>query len=149
MSNLANHEKLHLISDGVGEALANHVDTGGHYYDGISAHIAARAIHGIMPELMQLRKSRIVIEAGAGVALDIAGRSETLEGLRVEAQFERVSIQGLLATMGSGESALSMMSYDLCAILKPEYVDPEPLEIVFGEEIYVPFGSINLFNTSP
>ncbi len=140
----SNHERLQAISDVVREELSRHEEKGGVYHDLQAAIIAKKAIETCMPGLAELQNSRIIVEASAAVLL---GDEDplSLDGIHVEGAFQRISIQQVISSIESGETPLQLSTFDLCAVLTPQYADPDPRDLVFGKELYVPFKSIDLF----
>lgn len=141
----SNHERIQTISELFRADIDRHEAKGGTYDDEEAARLAAEAIQTCMPELAKLQNERLVVEAGQGIALE--GKQFTrFEGLRVEAKLARVSIQQLVSTIKDEEfDSVRFSSFDLFAVLTPRYVDPDPTDIVFGEELLVPFAEVERF----
>ncbi len=142
-----NHEKLKIISEIVREELYRHESMGGKYYDEHAGQIAARAIHTCMPELTKMQHTRLIVEAEHGVLLETDDVTSH-KGVRVEAQLQRVAIQQLVILENIDGLPIDFSGYDLCAVLVPRYVDPDPQDIVFGQELYLPFSSIGRFESA-
>jgi hypothetical protein len=137
-----NHKKLQRISDHVRLSLMQHETQGGTYYDDTAEQIAGFAIQTVMPELASMRGERVEVEAERALALTDEKEALWLNGMRVEATFQRVGIQMIVSTL---YDTYSSSSYDVFAILRPHYIDPDPREIVFGDELYVPFERVSGF----
>jgi hypothetical protein len=143
----SNVERLRTISDIVREELDEHVREGGAYYDERAGQIAARAIQTIMPGLVDMQGSRVVVEAERGIAvLDDEAEQPSFAGVSVEAQLQRVSIQQAVHNLRIDGSELSYVTHDLFAVLTPRFLEPDPVDIVFTKELYIPFGSVENFD---
>ena len=143
----SNREKIQIISELFREGMDKHELTGGKYYDDTAVALAGHAIQTFMPEIASWQQNRVVVEANSGLLIDGANVT-TLEGMAVEARLERVSIQQLIGNVAIGDIGLSIDHYDLFAVLRPRYVDPDPQDIVFGEEVMVPFSEVRLFEAA-
>jgi hypothetical protein len=144
----SNAEKIKTISEIFREEINDHVNAGGAYYDDRAGQIAAQAIHTIMPDLVDMQGSRVVVESlsGIGSASNQDKDYSSFTGLRVEAELKRVSIQQAVHNLMIGDTGLSYVSYDLFAVLSPRFEEPDPVDIVFSQELYVPFGSVEQFD---
>lgn len=142
-----NRERLQTISEVVRIQIAEHIEQGGAYYDERAGQIAARAIKEFMPELFAMSQQRLVVEADGGITFQNKEASFLGNGLRVEARLEKVGLQALIGIHSDAELHLSveLSDYDLFAVLRPLYVNPEPVEIVFSDAVMVPFEEIQLF----
>lgn len=141
-----NSEKIQTISEVFREDIARHEANGGTYYDEKAGQIAKQAIDTFMPGFAELRQGRLIVDAARGITLQ--GEQITRhDGLHVEAKLARVSIQQLTSTIEEeGLGAVSLTNYDLFAVLEPRYKDPDPVDIVFGDELLIPFADIERFD---
>lgn len=98
-----------------------------------------------MPELGSLQKSQLVVDASRAIVLgdDLA---ESYEGVHVQATLTRISLQELVSTVPKTEPPLTYTSFDLCAVFEPRYIDPDPQELVFGQEVFIPFRDVTRFD---
>lgn len=64
--------------------------------------------------------------------------------MAVGATLAAVQIQELHEIIGGGEDSVELVRHDLCAVLVPRFVDPDPVDLVFSDGLYVPFGSFRL-----
>lgn len=138
-----NAERMQTISEIIQEELSVHVERGGSYNDDEASAIAQKAIYACMPELAALYTHNVIVEAGLGASV-AESYQEIHAGLRVEAPMKKLAFQAFISTMNT-EPPLSITNYDLCAVLAPRYIDPDPVDIVFGSELYVPFGAVLSF----
>ena len=139
-----NHEKIQIISGLISGGIDEAERRGAKYYDDSVAEFAATAIRDCMPELVTMQNSRIEIEASKGVSAtdeDI----RIFDGLFVEALLKRISIQKLISIETIEDEEFTISNYDLFAVVVPRYVDPDPIDIAFGSELYVPFGAVEKF----
>lgn len=143
-----NHERLKIISEVVREELGQHESRGGKYYDEQAGKIAARAIHTCMPELAMMQQTRLIVEAENGLLLVDDDESVSQSDIHVEAKLERVSIQVAKSVIPGFDAPVEYSDYDLYAVLVPRYIDPNPQDIVFGQELYVPFSGIERFESA-
>jgi hypothetical protein len=141
-----NSERIQTISEVFREDLERHAENGGTYYDERAEQLAKEAIETFMPGFATLRQGRLVVEAARGITLQ--GEQVTRhDGLHVEAKLARVSIQQLTSTIEDEDfGAVSLTNYDLFAVLEPRYKDPDPVGIVFGDVLLVPFADIERFD---
>jgi len=135
-----NHERIQTISELFREDMDRHEMEGGHYYDEKAGELAALAIKTLMPHLVDMQQTRVVVEADKGLLIE-GEAPRAYEGVHVEATLERVAIQALMTRVG--DDTLNM--YDLFAVFRPHYTDPEPDDLVFGNELFVPFADISKF----
>lgn len=142
-----NHEKLSAISEIVHEEVSRHLEMGGAYHDDTSFLIAAKAIKLCMPELVNLSGERVVMQASRGISIELQ-EAAAYDGIAVSAKFERVCLQQLIEQMGDEENQIQIDSFDLCAVMRPVYLDPDPKDLVFGDELYVPFGAVEQFEAA-
>ncbi len=142
----SNHERMQTISEIIREELNVHESNGGVYHDDIAGQIAARAVQTCMPSLASMRGERVLVEANAGISLQDSVASG-FEGVRVEARLERVAIQSLVRILDESnpDQPLLLTTYDLFAVMRPRYVDPDPQDIVFGDELLIPFEEVRMF----
>lgn len=146
-----NPERMQTISEIVAEKLEAHVRRGGTYYDDGAEAIAAQAIHTCMPQLPSLLDTRVTVAANSGLSLvesntpRVGFEAQHHQGIHVIGGLGRVSIQTIVSTMGAGPDALQMSRYDLFAVIKPRYMNPDPVDIVFGNELCVPFSGVTRF----
>lgn len=141
-----NHEKLQAISEIVADGFDRLERDDVSYYDNRVADLALQAILVCMPELVRMYSEVMTIEAMQGVS--IGDDDMSFDGLRVSSIFRRVSIQQLIESATIEDVSLQTSKIDLCAVMTPVYIDPDPQDIVFGKELYVPFASITEFETS-
>lgn len=137
------------ISEVVSEQLAEHQKTGGHYYDERSGVIAATAINAIMPELVTLQKERVKVEMSAGFLIE-GGAVHTLDRAFTEGVLARISIQQIVRlddSLGT-DTPLAFDDFDLFAVVEPRYANTDPSDIVFGDELLVPFREVQLFEAT-
>lgn len=139
-----NHEKLQVISEIIADGYGKLEQDGVPYYDDRVFGLAQQAIRDCMPELVRMSGEVMTIEASRGVSLEDTD-SRSFNGLHVSGTFERASIQQLIEAAMFEEASLDMSTLDLCAVITPRYVDPDPQDIIFGKELYVPFSSITAF----
>ena len=144
-----NHEKIQTISEIFKEDMDRHEMNGGAYHDEKAGELAARAIQSLMPELADMRQTRIAIEANTGMVIE-GSRSKAYNGVYVQATLERVAIQSMVTKFPADASGFSdqLNQYDLFAVFKPRYTDPNPQDLVFGQEILVPFSDITRFESA-
>ncbi len=150
-----NHEVMNLASEMMRQEYAQHELEGGQYDDETTKKIARRVLLTCVPHIMKFMHSRVIVEAPVahvlntsinefddGITTDIDVRP--IEGLHVQAKFKNVEFQPIMR-QDSYDGPLFVEQYDLFAVVRPQYVDPEPDEIVFGDEVMVPFGEVALF----
>lgn len=142
-----NHEKIQTISEVFREEMDKHEQAGGKYYDDTAVHIAGHAIQTLMPELVDMQRSRVIIEANTGISIENDTDTPSFEGIHVEALLERVSIQQVIADIALNPLT-RITRYELCAVLRPRYIDPDPQDIVFGNTLVVPFQEVQYFEAA-
>ena len=144
-----NHEMMNITSELMRTEFALHELEGGEYDDDTTKQMAQRVIFSCMPHIADFLQQRVIVEAPKAHLLD-NDDPRPIEGLHVEAKFKNIEFQPVLKKerlegfMGS----LLLQDYDLFAVVRPQYHDPEPDEIVFGDEVMVPFGEVTLFEPS-
>ena len=120
------------------------LQTRGVAYHEDPAYIAARqAIENFTPDLLGMSGERVQLEADLGVAID-EQTSRKYGGLAVSAILRGVQIQELHEVVEDGNYSLELVRYDLCALLSPRFVEPDPVDLLFSGELYVPFSSVTL-----
>lgn len=129
------------ISEVVRDEMSSHIHNGGAYHDDQAGNIAARAIRLHMPELADLQGERVAVEADGALSLGFGDPQHFREAI-VKARFERVSIQQYEASHYIDDLEITFVEHDLFAVLVPEYVDPDPVAIEFGNELIVPFNYV-------
>ena len=142
-----NHEKLQVISEVIADGFERLEREGVPYYDDRVFDLAQQAIQTFMPELVRLSGEVMTIEAQQGVSIG-DGDSMSFDGVRVRSIFKRVIIQQLLESAILEDVSLQTSTLDLCVVMTPAYIDPDPQDIVFGRELYVPFSSVTEFESS-
>lgn len=141
----SNPERIQTISEIFRKDIERHEENGGTYYDERAGQIAKEAIETFMPGFASLRQQRLIVEAARGITLQ-GDQVARHEGLHVEAKLARVSIQQLTSTIEDEDfGSVALTNYDLFAVLEPRYKDPDPVEIVFGDALLVPFAEIERF----
>jgi hypothetical protein len=143
-----NHEKLQVISEIVADGFDRLERDGVPYYDDQVFNLARQAIETCMPELLRMSGEVMTIEAMQGISLLDSDNSTPFDGLHVRSVFKRVSIQQLLESATLDDVSLQTSTLDLCVVMTPAYVDPDPQDIVFGKELYVPFSFVTEFEMS-
>lgn len=143
----SNHERIQTISEVVQEQLERHREQGGKRDDDKATRIAARAIQELMPQLVEMQRSRVTVEASRGFSV-LNRTSKKIDGLHVQAKLQRVAVNELISTMGTDDDYVALSTFDLHAVLLPRYEDAEPWDLIYGEELYVPFSDIQLFESS-
>lgn len=111
------------------------------YYDDRAYQAARDAIATYVPDVVAMSGGRVGVEAELGVALE----GKTLRkfgGVAVNAVLHAVDIQELHEVIEEGGVSIELVRHDLCGLFVPVFVDPDPVELVFGDELYVPFGAI-------
>jgi hypothetical protein len=136
-----NHDILHFISDEVCTELDRLEEEGESYYSDRSVEVAAFVIQHWMPDLPKMTNERVVVESKRGISV-LGDRSLSYGDLMVNGIFKAVSIQQLHEVVG-GEVTLT--TNDLCAVITPTYQDSDPLEIITGQQLIVPFHAIDKF----
>lgn len=140
-----NSDRIQTISEVFRKDIERHEANGGTYYDEKAGQLAKEAIATCMPDLVKLQKERLIVEAARGITLQ-GDQVAHHEGLHVEASLARVSIQQLVSTIEDDElGSVALSNFDLFAVLVPHYIDPDPVDIVFGDELLVPFSEIEHF----
>ena len=147
MLEIPNHERLQTISDILKGDLEMLDAKGVPYYDPRAEKCAAFAIKTCMPHLGNLSGERVEVEGLQGISLD-AQDVASYENIHVGGVFRSVHIQKIIETAGFEDREFSFSSFDLCAVIVPDYKDPEPTDIIFGKELYVPFSMITKFETA-
>ena len=154
MSPETNAEKLRRISryfkDGVAELEQDAADSSYNFSQNDHAFdIARRAIEQFMPELVALTNERVRVGSELGICLSRDKREQdTHEGISVLATFRAIEIQSSIERMEISDGDITFTNYDLCALFIPKFVDPDPVDIVFGGELFVPFGRIEEFTAA-
>lgn len=142
-----NHEKLQVISEVVADGFGKLDQEGVPHYDDRMFGLAQQAIRDCMPELVRMSNEVVTVEASLGVSVE-EGDTPTYTGLHVTGTFHGVDIQRLIETAILDGMPLDMSAAELCAVITPRYVDPDPKDIVFGKELYVPFSAITEFESA-
>lgn len=118
-------------------------------YDDDRAYDAARsAIQLIAPGLLTVSGERVGVEADTGVAIE-GKRARFFGGIAIGAELRRVSIERIQQDEQLEGIRLSTVRHDLCAVLVPDYLRPDPIDLIFMSEIYVPFSSLVGFGAEP
>jgi len=153
-----NHEVMNIASEMMRAEYARHELEGGEYDDETTKKMARRVLLTCVPHIMEFMHSRVIVEAPAahvlntninefddGITTEIDVRP--IEGLHVQAKFKNVEFQPIVR-QEEYNGPLFVEQYDLFAVVRPQYVDPEPDAIVFGDEVMVPFREVSLFRPS-
>ncbi len=169
-----NHEVMNIASEMMRQEYALHELEGGEYDDPVTKKMARRIILSCMPHIMDFLHARVTVEASqahllvtsrveapSGVTSEPKGDEHLTEavvdtdirpidGLHVQAKFKNVEFQPTIRheQLEGYSGSLLVEEYDLFAVVRPQYIDPEPGEIVFGDEVMVPFREVNLFEAS-
>ncbi len=105
--------------------------------------IAVKAMSGIVPEMQYLRqlKPRGSVEGSRAVAVcvDPAIPFISFDGAYTKGTLDRVSIETVTIYEMPGEPITGI---DLCLNVQPRYRDSDPVDIMFGSELCVPFSHI-------
>ena len=146
-----NHEVMNIASEMMRQEYALHELEGGEYDDEMTKKIAQKVILTFMPHIMDFMHERVIVEAPQAHILNttlakVAGETLTetdvrpVEGLHVEAKFKHVEFQPTIRRehLEGYSGSLLVEEYDLFAVVRPQYVDPEPDAIVFGDEVMSP-----------
>ena len=156
-----NHEVMNIASEMMRQEYALHELEGGEYDDETTKMMARRVLLSCVPHIMEFMHERVTVEAPQAHVLTtkltkVAGETldETdvrpIEGLHVEAKFKNVEFQPTIRRehLEGYTGSLLVEEYDLFAVVRPQYIDPEPDAIVFGDEVMVPFREVSLFRPS-
>lgn len=138
-------DQLRASSESFQESMNALQQQGVTYYDDRAYQAAKRAIQNFAPELLSMSGERIAVEAELGVGLE-DGDPRKYGGLAVKAILRSVQIQEIHEFIEEDGSQIELVRHDLCALLVPKYVDPDPVDIVFSGELYVPFGTVTALN---
>lgn len=114
------------------------------YYDDQAYHAAREAIETFVPDIVAMSGERVGIEAELGMAHD-GVRSLKFGGVAVKAVLRSVQIRELHEFIEEDGLSIELVRADLCGLFVPLYTDPEPVELVLNDELYVPFGAVNGF----
>lgn len=136
-------DQLRACSDSFQDSMVTLQEQGVSYYDDRAYDAARRAIQTFAPDIVAMSGERAQVEADLGVALE-EEMSRKYGGLAVNAILRGVQIQELHEVVEEGGAKIELVRHDLCALFVPRYVDPDPVDIVFSGELYVPFGSFTL-----
>lgn len=138
----SNAQKLQTISEIFKDGMEALCAKGASYYDERAEQLAAQAIRSCMPELATFAQSRITAEALQGISLG-DDEAQPFDGVHVGgAVLQRVSIQKIIEQVQIDGLEFETSTHDLCLVMVPTYLDPDPKDIVFGHELYVPFGTV-------
>lgn len=138
-------EKLQVCSAVIQDELLQLHEEGIPYYSDRAAKIAAHAVMTFVPELSELARSTVLVEASQAVSIDNEDSLSFSGGIHVAGVLRSVQIQQVIEEANFEGIPLSSIRFDLCAVLTPKYIDPDPVDIIFGKELYVPFGAITEF----
>jgi hypothetical protein len=149
---------MNIASEMMRQEYAQHELEGGEYDDETTKKMARRVLLTCVPHIIEFMHTRVVVEAPSahilntnidefvdGITADIDVRP--IEGLHVQAKFKNVEFQPIVR-QEDYNGPLFIEQYDLFAVVRPQYIDPEPDAIVFGDEVMVPFSEIALFQPS-
>lgn len=136
-------EKLRTASDLFREEAGVLVEKGARYYDDAIFDTAVSALQRVVPEIAALAHSRVGVESGRVVSIDTRDHSSiSFGGVVVEATLKGIILQELREEADFDGVALDRDVIDLCAVLLPRYVDPNPVDVVLRDELYVPLSGI-------
>lgn len=103
--------------------------------------VAKTAISTIMPELVDMTGERVKIEAYRGISIDEAVTTAH-DGIYTVGSLRRIMLQKRVETVDFGELEYQSQMVDVCAVITPHYKDPDPVDLVFADELVVPFVGI-------
>ena len=105
--------------------------------------IAVKAMTGIVPEMQQIHylKPHGSVESSLAIAVCADPKKPfiSFDGVYTGGTLDRVSIETVVIEETAGEPITGI---DLCLNVQPRYRDPDPVDIIFGSELCVPFSHI-------
>lgn len=149
-----NHEMMNFASDMMRKSYEAHELTGGEYDDATTKKMAESVILSCMPHILDFLYAHVTVEASRAYTQDIKASDAAepvgiIEGLHVEAKFKHIEFQPVNeAVYTDRSSGFIVEEYDLLAVMRPQYFDPDPGVIVLNDEILVPFENISQFEPS-
>lgn len=158
-----NHELMQVASELMRSEFELHELQGGQYDGFATKAMAQKIIFTCMPHVMDYLEGRVIVEASQAqvvippepapkTVLDTPQEAtlKPVEGLYVEAKFKNVEFQPVIRREALPELGGSFIveDYDLFAVMQPQYFDPEPGDLVFGDAVMVPFGEVTRFDPS-
>lgn len=149
-----NHEMMNFASNMMKQSYEAHELAGGEYDDVATKKMAETVILTCMPHILNFLYAHVTVEASRAYTQDIKDSSEPepvgiIEGLHVEAKFKHIEFQPINeAVYTDRSSGFIVEDYDLFAVMRPQYFDPDPGVIVLNDEILVPFENISQFEPS-
>ncbi len=149
-----NHEVMNIASDMMKQSYEAHELKGGVYDDERTKKIAESIIETCMPHILDFLHEHVMVEASRAYAQDIKDTEEpepvaVIEGLHVEAKFKHIEFQPINETVYSDRtSGFIVEDYDLFAVMRPQYFDPDPGVIVLNDQVLIPFEHISRFEPS-
>lgn len=143
MSLLIPKENLQMCSRNVSEQV-NYLVSEGMHNPMRAADMARRAILHFAPDLMSFIGKRVKVESSNVFLLD----EESVEGHYDEGSFQarlsRMSVERITSTdsLEGLVTDLEVENCDIALTFKPEFTDPDPIDLVFGRQIIVPLGDV-------
>lgn len=103
--------------------------------------VARVAIEKFVPDMLEINGEQLLIEAYEGVAADESENVRSFRELETRAFFREVQVQEVHETIEEDGISVALARQDLCAVFEPQFVDPEPVDLVLYDKLLVPFGS--------
>ena len=148
-------ERMNTISELVRTEIDQHINEGGTYFDEKAKRIAHQAVMTCMPELPKFLQEQVVVDTDDSILLeDLGGKplegtvTKRLDGAHVMARLAKVELQAFRVTNPELQVDMDFYDYGMFAVMEPTFVDADPGEIVMGNELYVSFSGVTLFEPS-
>lgn len=148
-------ERMNTIAEIVKLEVDTHITEGGMYYDDQAKLIARKAMVSCMPDMPNFLQRSIVVDSEDSLLFeDLGGKPlkgttvKKIEGVHVLARLSKIELQAFRLTTPELGGEIDLYDYGMFAVMEPVFVDPNPGEIAFGDELYIPFGGVMSFEPS-
>lgn len=115
------------------------------YYDDRIYTAARIAVRNYVPVIANLKDNRVAVGAEYGAALN-GSEVMALGSLAVNAEFSGIYARERRTIVCVGNQEVEIVQLDLNAELVPRFAEPDPVDMVFYNEIVIPFGAIRSFD---
>ena len=136
------HDRLQECSWAIDEQMRNLEGMGHDFRSDRALQIAALSLKTYVPEILGMSGERVRIETEECLSIANDDDIDRFGEASFGGTLARISLQQLSRQERlEGLPELHTTRYDLCLVMTPQIVDPEPVDLVFGTEVWVPLGS--------
>lgn len=135
-------ENLHLCSSALDERLKSLSELG--IEDGLSrAEVGSKLVKSFVPDLFLMPGKQVTLEGSQIFVLD-DGESRHYDYGSFKAHLARLSIEKVFRTeyMPEIDEEFEFITNDLAFVFRPTIEDADPIDIILGQEVFVPMRGI-------